>query len=110
MGNKAIAFYALLGACGIHVLLALPVHGQGVTQALCQSHSAYVVNASQMQRQQMPLDVALRMVRSVWQRQPRLAGFLEDSITEIYRNPVGMADAQESSRWQQVCERHLMGS
>ena len=109
MGNKAIAFYALLGACGIHVLLALPVHGQGVTQALCQSHSAYVVNASQMQRQQMPLDVALRMVRSVWQRQPRLAGFLEDSITEIYRNPAAMVDTLESGRWQQVCERHLMG-
>jgi hypothetical protein len=76
---------------------------------MCPSHSAYVENAFQLQRQQTPLDVALRMVRSVWQRQPRLAIWLEDSITEIYRNPTHMVHALQSHRWQQACERHLMG-
>lgn len=91
------------------MLMASPGHTQGVAQAMCQSHSAYVENAFQLQRQQTPLDVALRMVSRVWHRQPRLAIWLEDSITEVYRNPAGMVDALRSGRWQQACERHLMG-
>jgi hypothetical protein len=74
---------------------------------MCQSYGAYVENAFQLQRQQTPSDMALRIVSRVRQRQPRLAIRLEDSVAEVYCNSAGMVDALRSGRWQQMCERHL---
>jgi hypothetical protein len=85
------------------------VQAQGIADAMCQSHSGYLENALMLQQQGHTLDTALRMVRGVWQRQPRLAGFLEDSISLAYRDPNGMGNALQSGRWQQVCVQHLMG-
>jgi hypothetical protein len=98
---------ALLGACPAFMLRASPSHTRGAAQAMCQSYGAYMENASQLQRQQTPSDVALRIVSRVRQRQPRLAIRLEDSVAEVYCNSAGMVDALRSGRLQQMCERHL---
>lgn len=76
---------------------------------MCESHGNYVANAMMLRQQGHTLDTALRVVRSVWQREPRLANFLEASITLAYDNPDNMSDALRDGRWQRACVSHLMG-
>ena len=60
---------------------------------MCESHGNYVVTAMMLRQQGHTLDTDLRVVRIVWQREPRLANLLEASITLAYDKPDNMSDA-----------------
>ena len=98
-----------LGVAVCWIFSANCVRAQSVAAVMCESHGNYVVTAMTMLQQGHTLDTALRIVRSVWQREPRLANFLEASITLAYRDPNSIIDALQSGRWQRACVQHLMG-
>lgn len=82
---------------------------QSIAASYCNSYSAVMGNALMLQKQGVPLDYALKTVSSLWRSNPRLAGFMANSIEMAYKNPGAIQQVLQDGRWQSACENYLMG-